>query len=55
MGADNDAFALDDTADLTSGSINGGTGTDDYYGNPARLNVNKTLFENFFFPLPPPF
>lgn len=55
MGADNDAFALDDAATLTSGSINGGTGTDDYYGDPARPNVNKTLFENFFFPLPPPF
>jgi hypothetical protein len=55
MGAGNDVFALDDLAVFVAANVNGGTGIDDYYGDPNRANVIDQLFENYFFPDPPPF
>jgi hypothetical protein len=47
MNSGNDGFALHDAALLTSGLINGGTGTDSYFGTRPRANVVDKLFEIF--------
>ena len=53
MGANDDAFFLADLANVTSASINGGSGSDTYYGTRPRANVVDKFFE--LFGLVPPF
>lgn len=54
LGDGDDSFSLDDAAFLVSARIDGGAGTDTYYGTRPRTNVVDLAFETYVAG-PPPF
>lgn len=54
LGAGDDQFSLDDAAFVVGAKIDGGAGTDTYYGTRPRTNVVDLAFETFLAG-PPPF
>lgn len=54
LGDGDDAFSLDDAAFVVNAKIDGGAGTDTYYGTRPRTNVVDLAFEAFMAG-PPPF
>jgi hypothetical protein len=54
LGDGDDSFSLDDAAFVVGAKIDGGIGTDTYYGTRPRTNVTDLAFEAFLAG-PPPF
>jgi hypothetical protein len=54
MGAGDDQFAVDDAATFAALFVNGGSGSDSFYGNTGRSGLVQVLFESFSAG-PPPF